>query len=85
MVAVLGDHGEMLGEHGELTHGFFVYDSAVRIPLVVAAPGLAPRVVQDQVRIVDVMPTLLELLEVPLRRPCRARACCRSRAGSGSI
>jgi tetratricopeptide (TPR) repeat protein len=55
----------MLGEHGELTHGFFVYDSAVRIPLVVAAPGLAPRVVRDQVRIVDVMPTLLELLGVP--------------------
>ena len=62
VVAVLGDHGELLGEHGELTHGFFVYDSAVRIPLVVAAPGLAPRVVKDQVRIVDVMPTLLELL-----------------------
>jgi arylsulfatase A-like enzyme/Flp pilus assembly protein TadD len=65
VVAVLGDHGEMLGEHGELTHGFFVYDAAVRIPLVVAAPGLAPRVVVDQVRIVDVMPTLLELLGVP--------------------
>jgi arylsulfatase A-like enzyme len=65
VIAVLADHGEMLGEHGEQTHGFFVYDSAVRIPLVVAAPGVAPRVVEDQVRIVDVMPTLLELLEVP--------------------
>ncbi len=64
-VAVLGDHGEMLGEHGELTHGFFIYDAVVRIPLVVAAPGLAPRVVRDQVRIVDLMPTLLELLGVP--------------------
>jgi arylsulfatase A-like enzyme/Flp pilus assembly protein TadD len=63
-VAVLGDHGEMLGEHGELTHGFFVYDAAVRIPLVVAAPGVAPRTVPDQVRIVDLMPTLLELLGV---------------------
>jgi arylsulfatase A-like enzyme/Flp pilus assembly protein TadD len=65
VVAVLGDHGEMLGEHGEATHGFFVYDAAVRIPAVVVAPGLAPRVVTDQVRIVDVMPTLLELLGVP--------------------
>ena len=65
VVAVLGDHGEMLGEHDELTHGFFVYDAAVRIPLVVAAPGLGPRVIADQVRIVDVMPTLLELLGVP--------------------
>ncbi len=64
VIAVLGDHGEMLGEHGELTHGFFVYDAAVRIPAVVVAPGLAPRVVKDQVRIVDVMPTLLELLKL---------------------
>ncbi len=64
VVAALADHGEMLGEHGEPTHGFFVYDAAVRIPLVIAAPGVAPRVVEDQVRIVDVMPTLLELLQV---------------------
>jgi arylsulfatase A-like enzyme/Flp pilus assembly protein TadD len=65
VVAVLGDHGEMLGEHGEATHGFFVYDAAVRIPAVIAAPGVAPRVVRDQVRIVDLMPTLLELLGIP--------------------
>ena len=39
LVVVLGDHGEMLGEHGEQTHGFFVYDAAVRIPLIVAGPG----------------------------------------------
>jgi arylsulfatase A-like enzyme/predicted Zn-dependent protease len=65
VVAVLGDHGEMLGEHGEATHGFFVYDAAVRIPLVVAGPGVAARVIEDQVRIVDVMPTVLELLRVP--------------------
>ena len=71
VVAVLGDHGEMLGEHGEQTHGFFVYDAAVRIPLVVAAPGVAPRVVKDQVRIVDVMPTLLELVGIPAPA-CRA-------------
>jgi len=65
LVAVLGDHGEMLGEHGEATHGFFIYDAAVRIPMVLAGPGLPARVVEDQVRIVDVMPTLLELLQMP--------------------
>jgi arylsulfatase A-like enzyme/Tfp pilus assembly protein PilF len=65
VVAVLADHGEMLGEHGEATHGFFVYDAAVRIPLVVAGPEVPARVVDDQVRIVDVMPTVLELLRVP--------------------
>ncbi len=65
VVAVLGDHGEMLGAHGEVTHGFFVYDAAVRIPLIVAGPGLGSGVVADQVRIVDVMPTVLELLGAP--------------------
>ena len=65
VVAVLGDHGEMLGEHGEATHGFFVYDAAVHIPLVLAGAGVPARVIDDQVRIVDVMPTVLELLRVP--------------------
>ncbi len=65
LVAVLADHGEMLGEHGEATHGFFVYDAAVQIPMVLAGPGVPERVVKDQVRIVDVMPTALELLRIP--------------------
>jgi arylsulfatase A-like enzyme/Tfp pilus assembly protein PilF len=65
LVVVLGDHGEMLGEKGEQTHGFFVYDAAVRIPLIVAGPAVPARVVGDQVRIVDVMPTLLDLLGYP--------------------
>jgi choline-sulfatase len=65
VVVVVGDHGEMLGEHGEATHGFFIYDAAVRIPLIVAGPGVPEREIADQVRIVDVMPTVLELLRVP--------------------
>ncbi|MGE3889210.1 MAG: sulfatase-like hydrolase/transferase [Vicinamibacterales bacterium] len=62
IVVVVGDHGEMLGEHGEQQHGFFVYDAAARIPLIVAGPGVPAREVRDQVRIVDVMPTVLELV-----------------------
>jgi arylsulfatase A-like enzyme/Flp pilus assembly protein TadD len=61
LVVVVGDHGEMLGEHGEQQHGFFIYDAAVRIPLLMAGPGIPAGVVSDQVRIVDVMPTILEL------------------------
>ncbi len=64
LVVVLADHGEMLDEHEEQAHGFFVYDAAVRIPLIVAGPGVPSRVVADQVRIVDVMPTVLDLLGV---------------------
>jgi len=67
IVVVLGDHGESLGEHQELEHGFFVYDTTVRIPLIVAGPGIGARAIGDQVRIVDLMPTLLELvgLDIP--------------------
>ena len=65
LVVVLGDHGEQLGEHHEQAHGFFVYDASVQIPLILAGPGVSPRVVPDQVRIVDVMPTLLALTGVP--------------------
>ncbi|MBI3491329.1 MAG: sulfatase [Acidobacteria bacterium] len=74
VVAVLGDHGESLGEHDEEQHGFFVYDATIRIPLIIAGAGMAPRTVGDQVRIVDVMPTLLELLGVEIPKPVQGRS-----------
>ena len=62
IVAVTADHGEGLGEHGEPTHGLFVYDSTIRVPLIVTGPGVpAGRVVQSMVRLIDVAPTLLNL------------------------
>ena len=61
----MADHGEQLGEHREQSHGFFVYDASVQVPLIVAGPGLTSRVVPDQVRIIDVMPTVLDLIGVP--------------------
>jgi choline-sulfatase len=64
LVVVVGDHGEMLGEHGEQTHGFFIYEPATHIPLIMAGPGLPARAVPDQVRMVDVMPTALRLLGI---------------------
>ncbi len=64
LVIVTGDHGEMLGEHGEQSHGFFIYDAATHIPVIVSGPGVPVREVPDQIRIVDLMPTALELLRV---------------------
>src|SRR4249919_560972 len=69
VVVVVGDHGESLGEHGEQQHGFFVYESAMHIPLVVAGPGVPVRSVADQVRIVDVMPTILDLVGAAVPAP----------------
>ena len=74
IVALLGDHGESLGEHGEEQHGFFIYDAAIRIPLILAGPGVPARVVSDQVRIVDVAPTLLDLLGVPIPATVQGRS-----------
>jgi arylsulfatase A-like enzyme/Flp pilus assembly protein TadD len=64
VVAVAGDHGESLGEHGEATHGMLLYDGALRVPLVVSAPGLAPGRDDRPVSLVDVMPTVLGLAGV---------------------
>ncbi len=64
IVIVTADHGEGLGEHGEETHGFFVYETAMRVPLIVRAParGIVPGRVSQPVRTVDILPTVLELL-----------------------
>src|SRR2546425_4162997 len=65
LVAVFGDHGESLGEHGEMTHGVFLYDSTLHVPFIVAGPGVpAGKVIHDQVRSIDVMPTLLAFLNL---------------------
>jgi len=63
LVFVLGDHGESLGEHGEYTHGVFLYDATMRVPMLVAGPGIAPgQRLKQQVRSIDVMPTILAYL-----------------------
>jgi len=60
LVALTSDHGESLGEHGEETHSYSLYDATQRVPLVLRGPGLpAGRVVPALVRLVDVAPTLL--------------------------
>lgn len=65
---VVADHGEALGDHGEPTHGFFLYEPTVRVPWILAGPGIpAGRVVGTAVGTVDVAPTLLSAagLETP--------------------
>lgn len=64
-VIVTADHGESLGEHGEQDHGLFLYDATMRVPMIVAAPGVKARVVGEQVRNVDLAPTIAQLAGVP--------------------
>jgi len=63
-VVVTGDHGEALGDHGEEDHGYFIYDATLRVPLIVAAADLAPRVISEQVRSVDIAPTINGLVGI---------------------
>jgi len=66
VVLATSDHGESLGEHGEPTHGLFVYDSTTRVPLILAGTGVpAGRVVPTLARGIDVAPTLLDLARLP--------------------
>jgi arylsulfatase A-like enzyme/Tfp pilus assembly protein PilF len=59
LIGVAADHGEAFGEHGEISHSIFVYDTTLRVPLVIAGPGIARSVVHDVVGLVDLAPTLL--------------------------
>ncbi len=62
VVAVAADHGESLGEHGELTHGLLLYEPVLAVPLLLRAPGLAARRVDTPVSLVDLAPSLAGLL-----------------------
>jgi arylsulfatase A-like enzyme/Tfp pilus assembly protein PilF len=74
LLVLAGDHGEGLGEHGEKTHGFFIYNSTLHVPLLIRIPGATPRVVSDEVSLVDVMPTLLQQLRIPIPASVQGRS-----------
>jgi arylsulfatase A-like enzyme/Flp pilus assembly protein TadD len=63
LVVVTADHGESLGEHDEDTHGVFIYDATIRIPLIIRAPGRpGGQRIERQARLTDVFPTVLSLV-----------------------
>ena len=66
-IVLLSDHGESLGEHGEREHGFFIYQSTTRVPLLIKPPRgakMVPRHITTPVQVMDVAPTLLELVNI---------------------
>lgn len=66
LIVVAGDHGEGLGEHVERTHGYTLYDATQRVPLIISCPGKvrAGHTVDASVSLVDVLPSVLGLLEI---------------------
>lgn len=71
LVVVTADHGESLGEHKEEEHGFFVYDVALRVPLILRLPGRIARGVRAKTdaRSIDLVPTILDLAGLPTATP----------------
>jgi len=66
LVVITGDHGESLGEHQEAGHGFFIYDATTHVPLIVLDPGEKPVKISDQVRSIDLFPTIAEAAGVKI-------------------
>ena len=75
IVLVTADHGESLGEHGEGTHGIFIYDATLRVPWVMAGPRIpAGRVSPTVARSIDVLPTLADYAGLPAPRDVDGRS-----------
>ena len=66
IVVVAADHGESLGEHGELTHGLLLYQSSLHVPMLIAAPDLKARAIADPAGTIDIAPTVASLLGLPM-------------------
>jgi len=65
LLIIAGDHGEMLGEHGEEEHSYFIYEGAIKVPLIVKIPGrTGSSRIADAVGLVDIVPTVCGLLGI---------------------
>ena len=74
LLLVTSDHGEAFEEHGETGHGYFIYDATLRVPLILRGPGIVPGgEIEVGVESVDVLPTVLELLGLPLSETLKLR------------
>ncbi len=86
LVILTGDHGEGLGDHGELAHGFFIYDSTIHVPLIIRPPGgvAGGRVVSTAVSHVDLYPTVLDAVGIDPPQPVHGQSLMAIVRGEGS-
>ncbi|MCF7954952.1 MAG: sulfatase-like hydrolase/transferase [Phycisphaerae bacterium] len=74
LIIVTGDHGEMLGEHGEDTHMYFIYQSAIKVPMIYKLPGSnTPQRIDDAAGIIDIVPTVCDLLDIEPPSPIQGK------------
>ncbi len=83
LVVLTSDHGEALGEHGEATHGIFAYQGVLSVPLILYQPRLfGPRVLSAPARHIDLLPTILDALALPLPPGLTGRSLLPAAAGA---
>ena len=83
LVVFVSDHGEGLGDHGEGAHGFFLYEATVMVPLIFCLPGTLPSGITRSglIRTADVMPTILDLLGLPVPETAQGESVARTVRG----
>jgi arylsulfatase A-like enzyme len=76
LVVVAGDHGEALGERREVDHGLFLYNNTLRVPLIFWADKYLPagEVIHSHAGLIDIMPTVLDLLKIPVPKEVQGRS-----------
>lgn len=73
-VIVSADHGECFGEHGQIRHGYELWESLIHVPLLFLVPGAAPRRIETPRSHIDLAPTILELMGVEIAPPLRGQS-----------
>lgn len=76
LIVLAGDHGEAFGEKGESGHGVFLYEESLRVPLIFYADYRLPvnRIIKARVRLIDIMPTILDLLEITIPKEVQGKS-----------
>jgi len=64
MIVFTGDHGESLGQHGEISHGFFAYNASIWIPFIIKVPGMKPNRIDQNVSHLDIFPTICDVVDI---------------------
>ncbi|MFC2164783.1 sulfatase-like hydrolase/transferase [Acidobacteriota bacterium] len=90
LIVVVGDHGEALGERREIEHGLFIYDNTLKVPFLLYCPKHLPAgvVIDARVNLIDVMPTVLDMLKISAGGDVQGRSCLdeiREKKGGGSF
>lgn len=85
LIVLAGDHGEGLGEHGEKTHGFFIYNSTLHVPFMIHLPAGSARRVPTPVSLADLMPTVLAALNIAPPTRVQGQSLLPEMAGASSL